>query len=973
MGEHRKPTTASCLITDQPIPFEDVLLPFVKMACGQLTTRIEPISRFFHETAWRALERHLLVRLSGLSAQALQLDFSTFIALSQAAFPVPSGIPQNLSRDLYCQFVQELFHGGIKDFFREHKILARLVATTTENWISATEEFSNRLVADLPLIREISGSELQLGLVSDIQPGLGDPHCHGRTVIGLSFESGLRVIYKPRDIGIEAAYYDLVSWFNHAGAPLQFRVLWVLKRPHYGWVEHVDPLPCTTYEQVRRFYKRAGMLLCVMYVLGATDCSCDNIIAHAEQPILVDAETIAQHVFVDHALPRGLGAHTVARRQLINSVMRTGFLPHYDYQGGVVRDLSALGDGEYYEVVPTWLNINSDQMALGLRAVQTDRLSQPFLGDDRVSSREFVQEIVAGFETMYCFLADKRRQLLAPNGPMAPIFQVPTRTVLRSSAVYQNLLERMTYDVAVRRSLDFERALRSLPAVFGANTRESSAVIRAEKKAVERGDIPYFVTFPRANAVYADGEVVAEAIAEELGGELVIRRLSQLGEPDLRAQIALIRACLRQEKMERGVGDPTITIKVKQHRQGARMTRRMLESAIAIAERVVGDAFHAGDSSAAWIGEAPIRGGRRSQVEIVDLSLYAGNSGIALFLAAAAWATSRVGLAQLALDALEPVRQLLRNPLWRKRVASDLGLGELGGIIYALVRVGALLKEESLLADAIRAAALVTSRRISDDHQFDVLDGAAGCILGLLALLRVTKAEMATNRARQLGHHLLRHRVASEPGPRAWETTKGEILTGFSHGAAGISYSLLRLYKCIGGDEFRAAALEGIAYERCVFSQEAGNWPDFRRRDAENSGQPFMLSWCHGAPGVGLARVGSLQLIRDERLHDEIVVALETTKQAKIASVDNLCCGNFGRIDFFFTAGQTLSCPSLVRLANDYAIEVLDRAEQSNFKLGCTSPASLYAPGFFQGESGIGYELLRLASRGRLPSVLLWQ
>jgi lantibiotic modifying enzyme len=53
------------------------------------------------------------------------------------------------------------------------------------------------------------------------------------------------------------------------------------------------------------------------------------------------------------------------------------------------------------------------------------------------------------------------------------------------------------------------------------------------------------------------------------------------------------------------------------------------------------------------------------------------------------------------------------------------------------------------------------------------------------------------------------------------------------------------------------------------------------------------------------------------------------------------------------------------------AAQVVARAKQrGNF---CYALTLAYNPSFFQGASGIGYELLRLAYLDQLPSVLLWK
>ncbi|HAC62347.1 MAG TPA: hypothetical protein DCF68_02135, partial [Cyanothece sp. UBA12306] len=60
------------------------------------------------------------------------------------------------------------------------------------------------------------------------------------------------------------------------------------------------------------------------------------------------------------------------------------------------------------------------------------------------------------------------------------------------------------------------------------------------------------------------------------------------------------------------------------------------------------------------------------------------------------------------------------------------------------------------------------------------------------------------------------------------------------------------------------------------------------------------------------------------------------------------------------------------QVALQKAANVVVRAKQAGgYQLFANLPNSVFNPGFFQGLSGIGYELLRL-SHDDLPSVLLW-
>jgi lantibiotic modifying enzyme len=129
--------------------------------------------------------------------------------------------------------------------------------------------------------------------------------------------------------------------------------------------------------------------------------------------------------------------------------------------------------------------------------------------------------------------------------------------------------------------------------------------------------------------------------------------------------------------------------------------------------------------------------------------------------------------------------------------------------------------------------------------------------------------------------------------------------------------------------------------------------------------------WCHGAAGIGLARVGCLELIDDGEFIGEIEAALVTTRDARLSPLDHLCCGNLGRTDFLLTAGLRLGRPELTGLARDRAATVLARSEARSGFTWLSGDDSIN-PSLFQGIAGIAYQLLRLAKPAALPSVLLW-
>ena len=109
------------------------------------------------------------------------------------------------------------------------------------------------------------------------------------------------------------------------------KVLKVLNRQGYGWVEYVEQLPCEDLAAAQRFYQRAGMLLCLLYALRGTDCHHENLIASGEHLVLIDMETLMHHearLMEDSS--RATEAETLANQLFGDSVLRTGLLPRWD-------------------------------------------------------------------------------------------------------------------------------------------------------------------------------------------------------------------------------------------------------------------------------------------------------------------------------------------------------------------------------------------------------------------------------------------------------------------------------------------------------------------------------------------------------------------------------------------------------------------------------------------------------------------
>jgi type 2 lantibiotic biosynthesis protein LanM len=381
-----------------------------------------------------------------------------------------------------------------------------------------------------------------------------------------------------------------------------------------------------------------------------------------------------------------------------------------------------------------------------------------------------------------------------------------------------------------------------------------------------------------------------------------------------------------------------------------------------------------------WLGITYIRNNERLQVSLLSPNLYDGVSGIAVFLATLTGVTGSAAFGELALSALEPLRRSIRGveSMSARRLVEQLGLGAtlgVGSVIYALCKVSVSLKDLSLLDDAVQVARSITPRHINGDVRYDIMAGAGGAILGLLTLHGMTHERIALNRAIACGRHLLDAQISRGQHAGRWPGEEAHAMRhGFAHGASGIAVALLRLFATTGQDSFRRAAERALAFERRALA------PTTAHRSAHAHGrtidEPVLAGWCHGAPGLGLGYLDALHVLDSNALRDDATRAVALTRREGTRGVDHLCCGSMGRTETLVVAARALGRAPLEAIARRQASEIVARARAAGgYRLG-NAPASrggFVNPALFQGLSGIGYQLLRLARSDIVPSLLLFR
>jgi type 2 lantibiotic biosynthesis protein LanM len=853
---------------------------------------------------------------------------------------------------------------------QEYPVLARQVTLCLDHWAASSLEFLQRLCADWESIRAAFCPELDPGVLMQVEGGVGDKHRDGRSVLLARFSSGFQVVYKPKPLAVDVHFQELLAWLNERGVDPPFRTLKVLDRGGYGWTEFVVAQGCSSSDEVRRFYERQGSYLALLYALEATDFHSENLVAVTEHPMLVDLEALF------HPRAGGMDLHQadeVASSTINYSVLRVGLLPqrmwsNAESEGVDWSGLGAVASPLSAHTVPYWEGAGTDEMRLARKRIALrPRQHRPTLGGTEVDVLDYTEAIVTGFTNVYRLLLQHREELVSDRGPLARFAGDEVRVIVRPTQTYALLLRQSFHPDLLRDALDRDRFFDRL--WMGVeHAPYLLKVVPAECQDLRNGDIPLFTTRPASRTLWTSAHEPLADFFDESGMTLVQRRLRRLSDEDYAQQLWIIRASLAT--LAPGVAQARWPAYQLTEPENSADPERLLEAARAVGDRLEALALR-GAYDVSWIG---LKLTGKDQWSLVPLTadLYDGLPGVTLFLAYLGAITGEERYTSLAQTVLTTFRRQVDRG--RAGISSIGGFDGWGGVIYTLTHLGALWKQPALVAEAEVMVQLLPDL-IEQDKHLDVIGGAAGCIASLISLYRCAPSPRTLAAARQCGDRLLARAQPMEQGVGWANGMAGERpLTGFSHGAAGMAWALFQLAALTGAERFRLTALAAIAYERKHFSPTEGNWPDFRvlktSDPPKNNGQPmFQLAWCHGAPGIGLARLGSLPYFDDAAVRAEIETALQTTLARGFGDNHSLCHGDLGNLELLLQASQVFKGSSWCTQVHRLAGIILESMRRE--KWICGTSLGVESPGLMTGLAGIGYELLRLAEPALVPSVLL--
>jgi type 2 lantibiotic biosynthesis protein LanM len=913
-------------------PFYELWLPLLGFA-RQKILQLPAASELLTPSAIDGLSISLFDDISELAASPTYLFFDAY----------------RDSGGSFREFTSHLQASRCLPLFETFPSLARSLSQLLTTWIDTTTLFLARLEADYSVVLSIAKNQRPDSKIVQAKTGISDRHDGGNQVILLTWSDGSKILYKPKDLSLSQALASIDAWLRKEGCFPGWYFAKPLVRQQYGWEEYVGQRPCCDHEETVRYYRAAGQLLCLSYLLNAHDLWFENLVAVGDRPVPIDTETFFHP---GASAPKdGSGAdqpHSSSFRR--PSVIETGLLPFWQLSAShKTADYSGLGGGVHelpgHKTIE-WEGLNSDRMRPHEKIVpRPPGGNAVYLNGQLQDVRQYRDPLIEGFNELYHFILNRKN---AFADLMQGLHGAATRLILRPTQLYAVLQKHAraakNLTSGMRRSIVFEQLYR-VPLRDGSLTPEMRRLTDFEVQSLLDLDIPrFYVKLDSTELRSRDFRTPGMLKQKPL--DSVIGRIEAMSLEDLRFQIEIIDESLKRfprplsTSVDRSIAKPLVSEYVSQ----------------------ICDHLTVRDGDYLWALPSYFP---KEITASQRLGLYLGDTGTLVFLAAAGRSLDSSS-AQAAARFYDKVSQL------RPEGDYPLGIGNgLGSLVYGCLLLGKFTGQEkwhSLALDLVKRA---SSETIDVHREPDILSGIAGFLLAAIRTYQMTGDSTASARAEAAYRRLLQ----SFDDETAWVRPDGKTYFGFAHGIAGIVFAITQYSTRFKTSDSAGIITRALAFDRQYYDSEQGAWP-IAVQLGRSSGQPayaHMTNWCNGSTGILLSRCAAWNLLRNGRFREEVLEVL--SKTSRLEGMDHWCCGDFGIAETLIYIADQMDLPTAKAQALSLIEQSLSRALKNAFfrfepSLGGNF---CFSPSLFRGIAGIGYSLLRLAHPGALPNILAFE
>lgn len=938
------------IISDQTGLFDEVYANFIYEYIEELNIRLKQMdfSKFLY------VDENAILLSAGRSFRDVLLEISKKTLIAEL-YNHKDYLVGDCEKEKYNYFCSHYLKENYSNIFGTDCHLYKIINSKMKIQVDAFTEMMHHLLEDICEVEE--KFKLNLKTLVDIDLSCGDTHNYGKTVCIFKFNDNQKVVYKPHSLSNDGIYEHFTNMLNESnGIKHPLRSVPYLNMVNRGWQFFIKPQSCNSDDEAKRYMYRLGSIIGLTYLLKTTDIHFENIIACGEFPYLVDLETIVFNgEFYRKKITEVYGKFT---EKISDSVFTSLILPqNYDFQKHQV-ELSGLaggyGDENYYTVETVvdcgTSNIRFDSVRLDLKKTQ-NIMNIPNINGDAIDLINYRESLLEGFEDVYRYILENRskiERLLNDDDAMSGHF----RQVLRPTALYSKYLQASYHPHYMSSEANRDRVFQCLKSGY-AKEPTKNQLIELEISQLSNEDIPYFYTSYNATSLYGTFGTEIQDFYDKSIKDMLLSRLDKFNYDDLTEQKYFIESALSTSKLiDKKNISPDNTFLFEEVVMGDDCKENIENTAIFIGDWIRNNRMIF-DKQKDFCSFHDLKDSENGyKLGVIDSILYKGG-GLALFYLCLYETFGK----KEDLDTFKAsMRVLNEQPL--ESYSEHIGVFEgIGSLIYLNFNAYKMTQDDNYYRKFTEATEYLMENKIEDTCELDVISGLSGIILMSLDIYENHKEQLMLKLARKSGEILLKNVMKSD----------FRSLTGFAHGASGISAALIKLGHMDHSSEYYDAGIDLVNYENRYFSEKYNNWIDLRKTD-----DIPQMYWCYGTPGITVARGIAYKYVheKDKKLIEkDIQIGLTALKDIDAYPNNfSLCHGISGNLDIYYQISNQNQQFDRNSIDN---LDVVNRLIMDLKKNGLTFESPLNTPriDFMTGLSGLGYFLLRCINK-RVPFVL---
>lgn len=796
-------------------------------------------------------------------------------------------------------------------FFNKYPALERIMI----NYINETTTYIAEIVENFEKDKELLEDQFQVKLdgITDISIGLGDTHNGGRTVAVVYFEE-LRIVYKPHSLSGDYIYERLLKWINkNANILYDLKNVKVVDLNSRGWQEYIEHRPCSSIEEVQRYYYRMGCYLAIFYSLGTTDLHFENVIASKEFPLFVDLETLFSNSKIDK----------------FSTVLDTGLLPQIRAGSMIDVDTSGIcGKSDHSRTMKSLTIIypKTDEMAVDeIPAFVKNKKNVVIFEEKIVEIEDFVDELINGYDKTINFLCQNKKEFI--NTILMNVREKSKfRIVLRHTQVYSKYLATALHPYYL---LDNEKR-QELFQRLQINCRDNFEIERVSKEVEDllQGSIPYFMFDLDTRNLYSFKGVVKPNYFEYSGYDFLLKRINSL-DKNKKPNRDLIKKSLltSYSKKENYIGKTVKAGATQIDSLFQKYIRGITEGIFDISDEVAMYYFNR-------LADDTIT------LEAINVDMYEGG-GIILCLAIAGIIYKNDYYLQYSKKLLKSAIEFLKYNHRNQEtfiLSAFSGYGSLMYLCYLLYDITEDIEYKKNAENTIEYILHNKNFNETSTCTYDYLGGLAGVVVVLanmiLAKKNIESRELFDKTTGILNRYLEKNTID---------------VVGMAHGLSGYAYACVMIYKITLEKKYLKKAKELLLLEDTLYK------PTEKKE----------VSWCNGETGLCISRAKYLELTRDKEITKSLEYYYNTLITKGVSDVKNMCLchGFFGNIEILREVNKIMNNCEITMVQQD----TFEMSRIEDIYLGYNE--KFYTDTFMTGLSGIFYVLLR--EKLGSPSILL--